>query len=58
MTGRIAEIRARLNATKRVWPYGDPDRHTKKQAAWSMFYQYAPSDIEWLLGQLEKEEKK
>lgn len=53
MTGRIAEIRARLNATKQVWPYGDPDRHTKKQAAWSTFYEHAPSDIEWLLGQLE-----
>lgn len=39
MTGRIAEIRARLNATK--------------QAAWSTFYERAPSDIEWLLGQLE-----
>lgn len=53
MTGRIAEIRARLNAAKQGWPYDDPDRHAKKQAAWSEFYQYAPSDIEWLLGQLE-----
>lgn len=53
MTDRIAEIRARLQATKQVWPYEDQDRHTKKQAAWSVFYQHAPSDVEWLLNQLD-----
>lgn len=31
MTDRIAEIRARLQATKQVWPYEDRDRHTKNK---------------------------
>lgn len=51
---RIDEIKTRLAATQRVIPYEERDRHEKKQRAWSVFYQHAPADIEWLISQLER----
>lgn len=50
---RIDEIKTRLATAQRAIPYEDRDRHEKKQHAWSVFYQHAPADIEWLINQLE-----
>lgn len=50
---RVDEIKTRLAATQRVIPYEERDRHEKKQQAWSVFYQHAPADIQWLIKQLE-----
>lgn len=54
---RVDEIKTRLDATRRVIPYEERDRHEKKQHAWSDFYQHAPADIQWLINQLEHKGK-
>lgn len=53
---RVTEIKTRLAATQRVIPYEERDRHEKKQHAWSVFYQHAPDDIQWLINQLERKD--
>ena len=51
---RIDEIQARLNEALKVRPYEEQDRDEHKSRAWSDFYQHAPADLAWLLGEVER----
>ena len=53
-TQRIDEIQARLNEALKVRPYEEQDRDEHKSQAWSDFYQHAPADLAWLLGEVER----